>query len=138
MEYKTVSPEELAKILKEHAEWLEDESKGNCANLERANLERAHLEWANLEGANLKGANLKRANLERAHLDYSSGIPLWCGGAHFICDIKLIRQVLAHLYTLTVAGTDKEKAEFEKIKKAVMKSALKSHRAHDLKLDEEK
>ena len=91
--YKVFTADELAKILKEHAEWLVDSAKGEradlteanlsganlsganllvanllVANLTDANLSGADLSWANLSGANLSGADLTRANLTRANL----------------------------------------------------------------------
>ena len=49
---KKFTDKELDKVLKQHALWLDDRSKGECANL-----------WcANLRGANLSGADLRGAN----------------------------------------------------------------------------
>jgi len=70
------------------------------ADLRHANLFRANLEGANLEGANLGGANLVESNLMGANLDYSSGIPLWCGGQGAYVDDKQARQIVAHALSM--------------------------------------
>ena len=106
------------------------------ANLTWANLTRADLTGADLTGANLTRADLTRANLTGANLDYSS-FPLWCGGSNFKCSAKLMYQLLAHVYTLNPSA-EKEEEEFTAIKKAILKYALKSHRAKDLKISEVK
>ena len=54
---------ELAKILKEHEDWLANPKLGK-----RADLSMADLYGANLSGADLSGANLSRANLSGANL----------------------------------------------------------------------
>jgi uncharacterized protein YjbI with pentapeptide repeats len=53
----------LKQILKEHKEWLNDNSKGK-----RADLREADLDGANLWEVNLRGADLRRADLKRAYL----------------------------------------------------------------------
>jgi hypothetical protein len=73
MKYREISKEELARILKEHAEWLDDSSKGaradlSWANLSWANLRSANLSWADLRSANLRWADLSSANLSSANL----------------------------------------------------------------------
>jgi hypothetical protein len=73
----TMTTEELATILRQHKEWLVDNSKGKRANLSRANLSYANLSYANLSGANLSyanlsGANLSYANLSGANLSYAN------------------------------------------------------------------
>ena len=147
--YNIYTAEELAHILKEHAEFLLDNSKGARADLTRsnltwANLTRSDLTGANLTGANLTGANLTRANLTRANLTRAnliganligadldfSAFPLWCGGADFKCNMKLVYQLLAHIATLKVQD---EKEEFEKFKETILPYAKKSHRWEDLK-----
>ncbi|OEZ56017.1 serine/threonine-protein kinase B [Janthinobacterium sp. HH103] len=77
------SPEELAKLLDEHTQWLEiytkleenalqieinnrDDTKK--ANLCNANLVNAQLKYARLNGASLRGANLSGADLGGAQL----------------------------------------------------------------------
>jgi hypothetical protein len=64
---------DLEKILKEHKEWLLDETKGTQADLSRTDLREVNLSWtdltkANLQGANLQGAYLQEANLRGAYL----------------------------------------------------------------------
>ena len=88
-------------------------------DLTRANLTRANLTRANLIGANLIGADL----------DFSA-FPLWCGGADFKCNMKLVYQLLAHIATLKVQD---KKEEFEKFKETILPYAKKSHRWEDLK-----
>jgi hypothetical protein len=78
-EVTEITPEELKKILDDHAKWLSGEVGGKHANLRGANLRGANL-WdanlwdANLEYANLEGANLWDANLRGVRL---RGVSLW-------------------------------------------------------------
>ena len=85
-QYRTISEEDLDKILQNHEKWAEsaeyeiwkelddhekeDEAhylKGR-ADLRNCNLQNAHLGGKNLAGANLKGVNLQGANLISADL----------------------------------------------------------------------
>jgi hypothetical protein len=59
---------ELDLILEKHKLWLEDNSKGERADLRKANLRGADLSWANLREAELNGADLHVANLSGANL----------------------------------------------------------------------
>lgn len=73
MTYRTLTKEELDKILSDHKEWLIDHTKGaradlSCANLRYANLSSANLSSADLRYANLSYANLNYANLSNANL----------------------------------------------------------------------
>ena len=145
-----MSSEELKKILELHALWLSDNG-GQMADLRDADLRDANLQWANLQRAYLRDANLQRANLrwadlrdadlrdadlrdaslrganlQGANLDFSC-FPLWCGGANFKCDQKLVYQLLAHICTLDFDDT-------EGIQELVLPFAIKSHRAKDLGL----
>ena len=71
----------LTEILELHKLWLEDNTKGQRANLQYANLRYANLRYANLQyadlrhadlqGANLRGANLQHADLQGADLRYA-------------------------------------------------------------------
>ena len=68
---REITKEELSIILVKHKLWLNDNAKGECANLENANLSdvdlsRANLSCANLRNANLSGAYLRGANLADA------------------------------------------------------------------------
>jgi hypothetical protein len=65
---KAYTKDELASILKSHAEWLEDSNTGARAYLSRANLSGDYLSLANLSGAYLSGANLSGAYLSGANL----------------------------------------------------------------------
>jgi len=72
-----MNDKELKEVLDKHAEWLEDSSKGERANLYKANLYKANLYKANLSNANLidanlGGANLYKANLYKADLRYAN------------------------------------------------------------------
>ena len=71
-------------------------------------------------------ANLQEANLQGADLDFSCW-PLWCGSKGVKVDIKLVWQLLAHVACLKCGNP-----EYEKIKKAILPYARKSHRADDL------
>ena len=103
-----------------------------CAQLQNANLQYTNLRNANLQNADLRGADLrdtklqnaklKNANLQGADLDYSSGIPLWCGGQDFEIDEKQAMQILAH----ALAGVcDSE--EYNAIREFARKFCEKSH-----------
>jgi hypothetical protein len=68
---------ELNEILEQHQLWLEDNSKGNRADLSRADLFRAdlfraNLSYANLSGVNLSEANLYKVNLHKANLPFAN------------------------------------------------------------------
>ena len=130
---------EIKKVLEVHKKWLNNEQGGEKANLRLANLSEAYLyradlhrvdlREADLSEAELSGAYLHRADLSGACLDFSC-FPLWCGGAKFKCDTKLVYQLLAHICTLEFDDT-------EGIKDLIMPFAVKSHRAKDLGLREE-
>ena len=95
MNYKKITKENLAKILKEHAEWLENNNKGNRAdlsntdlrehadiirkaNMSKANMSGANMSWADMSGAdmswadmswaNMSGANMSGANMSKANM----------------------------------------------------------------------
>ena len=108
-----MSKNELTEILRLHKMWLSGEDGGLRAAL---------------RGADLHGEDLRGADLRGADLDYSS-FPLWCGGAYFKADERLVQQVLAHLCTLEV-----ESEEWAKLREVILPFAKKSHRADDLGL----
>jgi len=138
--------EKLEDILAKHKLWLEDKPGGEranlrCANLQKANLQCADLQWADLQGAdlqwanlrcadlqgaNIRGADLQGADLQGANLDFSCW-PLWCGSKEVKVDIKLVRQLLAHVACLKC-----DDPEYEEIKKAILPYARESHRANEL------
>ena len=142
-----MKPDELKIILERHKEWLETggengehadlqgadlcEADLRDADLRVADLKSADLRGADLHGADLRWADIRGANLHGADLDFSC-FPLWCGGAYFKADLRLVYQLLAHICTLEVEG-----GEFEDIKEKILPFALKSHRAEDLGLIEE-
>ena len=124
--------EKLKIILAHHMLWL-NSNGGERADLEGANLRGANLLGADLREADLREANLREANLRgadlrEANLDFAS-FPLWCGGAQFKCDPKLIYQLLAHICTLDFDNS-------EGIKELMLPFAKKSHRAKNLGLVE--
>ena len=103
------------------------------AELQDANLQDANLVWADLQEADLRGTNfqeadLREANLRGADFDFSC-FPLWCGGAHFKADVRLLRQLAAHMCTLECDDT-----EWLEVKETLLPFAKKSHRADDLGL----
>ena len=99
-----------------------------AADLRSADLRSADLRGANLRGANLKAADLRDANLRDANLDFSC-FPLWCGAKDMKVGIKLVRQLLAHIYAL-----DCEDLEHGEIRSLILPYAQKSHRAQELKI----
>ena len=117
------------------------EAKANLseANLSEANLRGADLRGANLRGADLSGANLsgadlrwadlRGANLSGADLDYSCW-PLWCGSNKVKIDVEIAAQLAAHF-----CAVDCDDKDYQKARKAILKFALKSHRATDLGLE---
>ena len=65
---KTISNDDLKKILRKHALWVMGDPKGEKADLSEANLYGAYLYKADLIGADLRGANLYGAYLYKAYL----------------------------------------------------------------------
>ena len=65
---KTISSNDLKKILRKHILWLRGDPDGERADLSEANLYGANLRGADLSEADLYKANLSRANLSRANL----------------------------------------------------------------------
>jgi uncharacterized protein YjbI with pentapeptide repeats len=102
------------------------------ANLSVANLLGANLLGANLSGANLSGANLSGANLSGAALDYACW-PLWCGSKKVKIDVKIAMQLAAHF-----CAVECEDKEYQNARTAILKFAMKSHRAGDLNIGEKK
>lgn len=99
------------------------------ADLHGAVLHGANLRGAILRGADLRGADLRGADLCNVYLDYSSGVPLDCGGANFKADVRLLRQLMAHAVTI-----DCDDKEWLELKEAILPFAKNSHRAVDLGL----
>ena len=134
---------ELKVIMKKHLKWLNGKEGGEKADLSHADLREANLREADLRGANLREADLRGANLREADLSHAdlrgadlsganldfSCFPLWCGGSYFKADMKLIRQLVAHIVTLEV-----EDPEFAALKTMLLPTAMKSHHANDLKI----
>ena len=124
---------ELAIILKKHSAWINGKYGGEradlkSANLQSANLQSADLRGADLQSADLRGADLQSADLRWADLDYSC-LPLWCGGSKFKADMRIVRQILAHVCAIEIMEADESiKAAIE----AILPEAKKSHRASDL------
>jgi len=126
----------LAGILASHAQWLQDPARGQQAdlrtNLRGADLRGAYLEGAGLRGADLSGANLSYADLSGANLDFACW-PLWCGSRGVKIDLRLVRQLAAHI--CVVECEDKEAKEVQAL---LLPYAQKCHRAHELGLLKEK
>ena len=95
----------------------------------KANLSEANLREANLRGADLRGADLSGADLRGADLDYSCW-PLWCGSNKVKIDVEIAAQLAAHF-----CAVDCDDKDYQKARKAILKFALKSHRATDLGLE---
>jgi uncharacterized protein YjbI with pentapeptide repeats len=97
---RTLTPEELATVLRDHQAWLksgsmrQDERKANLchadlrevlllgARLDRANLWGARLDRADLQGADLSWADLHWARLDRANLQEAALYGANLQGAH--------------------------------------------------------
>ena len=123
--------EKLAKILADHAKWLNGEG-GTCANLRRAYLQGAYLQGAYLQGADLQGANLQGANLDFA------AWPLWCGAIGVIVDARLAAQLAGHGAVVNVEFSDDDSDEVcaavAEWQAACHKLGAFSHRAKELGL----
>lgn len=93
---------------------------------------RLHKTWLNNEDggkrADLRGADLRGAVLTGADIDYSCW-PLWCGSKGVKVDVRIVRQLLAH-----VACLDCDDPAFAAIKASILPEARKSHRAAELGL----
>ena len=63
-----ITKEQLDDILRKHALWINNESRGERADLRGADLCQANLHEANLSGADLYQADLRGANLHEANL----------------------------------------------------------------------
>ena len=114
---KTYTKEELAKILKLHKLWVEDNPKGMRANLSYANLRSADLRSADLRSADLssadlssadlrhadlRNADLRDANLRDADLDFSSW-GLSCKTFDVKAGDRLVAQLFCHWARLDVS-----------------------------------
>ena len=121
-----MNQKELNSILEKHKLWLENNPKGQKADLQRADLQyadlrgadlqRADLRWADLQEADLQEADLQRADLQRADLrgadlDFSA-FPLWCGSFNIIDDGRLTKQLLGHLARLDKTHMPKDLQNF--------------------------
>ena len=102
------------------------------SDLGGADLGDAYLGGADLRGANLRGTNLRGAYLGGANLDFASW-PLWCGTIGAKIDLRLVRQLAAHI--CVVECEDKEAKEVQAL---LLPYAQKCHRAHELGLLKEK
>jgi hypothetical protein len=85
-------------------------------------------EIPNLRGSDLSGSDLRGSDLSGSDLDFSCW-PLWCGTKGVKVDMKIVRQLLAHVACLNCPDD-----EYTEIIKVIMPYALKSHRATDLEL----
>jgi uncharacterized protein YjbI with pentapeptide repeats len=111
------APEQLARTLKAHQEWLRqyaslNENKlyisinnrddTNKAVLCHADLSNANLRWADLRGADLRGANLRNADLRQAQLMSAD-----LRGANLSdADLREALIVDAHLNEADLSGAD--------------------------------
>ena len=71
---KTITKEELEKVLENHLHWLREDCDGwenMKADLSNTDLRSANLRYANLRYADLRSADLRSANLRYANLRYA-------------------------------------------------------------------
>jgi len=67
---RTISPDEVAKILQAHEKWLESDGKeGEKADLSFATFPGVNFNNCNLQKVNFKGADLSDMHLQKAHLE---------------------------------------------------------------------
>ena len=69
---RTITQEELNKILDLHKKWINNEDGGKCADLSNVDLKGVNLSNVDLKGVNLSGADLKGVNLSSADLSYAN------------------------------------------------------------------
>jgi hypothetical protein len=100
----------------------------NGADLRGADLREADLSGADLNEASLYGADLRGADLRGANIDFASW-PLWCGTRGVRVDIRIVRQLLAH-----VCALECDDPEYTAVRDAILPYALHSHRAPELGL----
>jgi hypothetical protein len=103
------------------------------SDLSYSDLHDSDLRHSDLRHSDLRGSNLSDSNLSGANWDFSC-FPLWCGGSQFKCDMRLVRQLFAHITTLEVVDADDG---MRAALAAILPEAKKSHRAGDLGLLEE-
>ena len=65
-----MTQEKLNEVIASHGRWLDDKTKGECADLSDADLRRADLSDADLRRADLSDADLRRADLSGADLPF--------------------------------------------------------------------
>ena len=73
--------------------------------------------------ANLLGANLLGANLRDADLDFSSSVPMWCGGIKIDICAKIAKQLIYHAFAQNC-----EDPEYNRLKGLVADFANEFHR----------
>ena len=115
---RTISKQELDKILDNHKLWL---SSGGEKG----------------ERADLRSADLRSANLSYANLDYSA-FPLWCGGLDVHIDDRQATQLLYHLLR-NVKYSKNTSAKMKKLckLKSLVKQANEFHRVKECGVIEE-
>ena len=102
-----ITKEQLDDILRKHALWINNESRGERANLYQANLREANLYQANLYQADLRGANLRGADLRGANL---SGANLYQANLReadlYQANLREADLYQANLYQANLSGAD--------------------------------
>ena len=98
---KTISNDDLKKILRKHVLWFHFDPEG----------EKADLRWADLRGANLRGANLMWADLYKADLSKADLSKADLKGADFTgADLREADLREADLYGADLTGADLRRA----------------------------
>ena len=116
---REISPEELSKILDEHADWeVEERREGERADLSNDNLINVELSgtllnYASLSGANLSDASLNYADLKGANL---SRADLGCAN---LCEANLTQVKNLSINQLSKAKTLYEAKLDPELKKQV-------------------
>ena len=126
---RTISKQELDKIIDNHKLWL-------SSNGEKG--ERANLRSADLSSADLSYADLSSADLSSADLDFST-FPLWCGGLDVHIDDRQATQLIYHLIR-NVKFSKNTSAKLKRICKikSLVKQANEFHRTNECgKIEEE-
>ena len=102
-----ITKEQLDDILRKHALWINNESRGERADLRGADLCQANLHEANLSGADLYQADLRGADLCQANL---SGADL-SGADLYQADLRGANLHEANLYQANLRGADLHEAK---------------------------
>ena len=108
----------IKEILKKHTLWLDNNSKGECANLSYANLRDVDLSYTDLSYADLKNTDLRNANLKGADLNHADFSGAYLSNANLKnanlrdVDLRNANLIGADLSYVNLKNADFSKANF--------------------------